>query len=128
MILWACSGKGAGKLIAENIEYAEQMAWAVGVMSAVSLMIYLFMRRYKAFPIVCLALLALHPAWTIGGIMGDCGFLKAGAASFFVLFCGLALGLQSVAAGVMLLGWSARRLSSASRKDYSDDDDPQSMR
>ena len=123
MTLWACKGPNAGKLIAANIAHANQLAMTVAVMAAISVVLYLAMRQFKVFPIVGLVLLVVQPAWTISPIMGDCGDLMAGAATFFALICCLGFAAQCALACLMILGWTLGKLRPRRRESYHDTED-----
>ncbi len=80
--LFACSGPGAGATIAESIRIGETHAAVAGGLLLVSLAVAGFARQ-RAMPAVLLGLLALHPAWTVSAISGDCGFFKRDASWMF---------------------------------------------
>src|SRR5579862_5925953 len=115
--IWACSGPGAGKLIAENTAHAENAAWISGAIFIAALLGWLILRRFSFFPLACGVLLAVHPAWTISALRGDCGYLKAGAA-----FIVTALAVLIVVAQMSLgfLAWKHRR----TRNPFRDMDGP----
>ena len=102
LTLYACSGPGAGKLIADNIKMAEQMAWVAAAFTAVSVIFYLLTWRFKGCPLICLGLLALHPAWTVSATMGDCGSLKAGTATF-ITTAAVVIGIAQIF--MVILWW-----------------------
>jgi hypothetical protein len=83
MDLLACSGPGAGATISRNIEFAYGQAACGALLAAVSLGLCLAACRRRLYPALCAALLAVHPAWTVSALGGDCGALKAGAAVAF---------------------------------------------
>ncbi|MSQ94110.1 MAG: hypothetical protein EXR98_06085 [Gemmataceae bacterium] len=105
LILWACSGPGAGAMIAKNIERAEASAWIV---AAAALVLYAVMQRFKLFPLVTVPLLVLHPLWTIGGIGGDCGVIMATAADFATAIAVFMLVVQIPLAFLIFVAWLRR--------------------
>jgi hypothetical protein len=80
--MFASSGPGVDADTAENIRTAGIHAAILALLLLVSVAIT-FRGRGRAVSGILLALLALHPAWTISASMGDCGFLKV-AASWIV--------------------------------------------
>jgi hypothetical protein len=87
MSLWACSGPEAPRLMAENASIAQTHALVAAGLCAVAVAVYFLLYRAKWFPLVCLGLLLVHPAWTVSERRGDCGFLKAGAAQVITVVC-----------------------------------------
>ena len=61
----ACSGPGAMRAIQGNILYAQQHAMIVGALAVLSGVLWLFHRRFWALPLCAIALLVIHPAWTV---------------------------------------------------------------
>lgn len=94
MGLFACSGPGAPATIGRNIEIGFTQAGVMSGLLAVSLLVFALGPRRRAVPIVLLGLLALHPAWTISTIDGDCGYLKRDASYVFTALGSVALGWQ----------------------------------
>jgi hypothetical protein len=74
-IVFACSGPGSERIIAENISIGDYCA-AFGVVMMLTIFA-LQQFRLGGWPlIISSALVVLHPAWTIDAIGGDCGELK----------------------------------------------------
>jgi hypothetical protein len=96
MNLFACSGPGAGETIARNIAIGYTHAAIVGGMLVASIVLFAIGPRRWIFPVVILGLVALHPAWTISAIQGDCGILKRDASSVFTGIATLAIIVQGV--------------------------------
>jgi hypothetical protein len=94
--LLACSGPGAGAAIAESTRIGYTHAAVTGVLLAVSLAIAGLGRRWSV-PAILLGLVALHPAWTVSAISGDCGHMKRYASWLFTV------------AGCAALGWQVAR-------------------
>jgi hypothetical protein len=94
MSLFACSGPGAGEAIGRSIEIGFIHAEVVGGLVALSLALLVVRPRRWLAPAVLLVLLALHPAWTVSAISGDCGQLKVLASSLFTLLGGAVLLVQ----------------------------------
>jgi hypothetical protein len=112
MTLFACSGPGAGEIIAHNIVTSLVHAAVVGGLLAASLALFTVGPRRRIVPAILFGLFVLHPAWTISAINGDCGFLKRDASWIFTGFGTLALAVQG-------LCWLAttRRLKSGHKSD-----------
>jgi hypothetical protein len=83
--------------IAESIAIGYTQAKLLGGMFVVSLLLATPPRRWL-IPAALLLLLAVHPAWTVSAITGDCGFFKRQVA---YLFTGL---------GVAALFWQIGRV------------------
>jgi hypothetical protein len=76
MALMACSGfDGPPAALAQNIATANDQAAVAAALCVASLALFAVKPRRWVMPALLLALLALHPAWTIGAEGGDCGFL-----------------------------------------------------
>jgi hypothetical protein len=73
--MFACSGPGAGQAITESIRTSEIHAGVLALLLLGSIAIaYWAGKRSAAF--ILLALLAIHPLWTISAQSGDCGSFK----------------------------------------------------
>jgi hypothetical protein len=96
MNLFACSGPGAGETIARNIGIGYTHAAIVGGMLVASFVLFAIGPRRWIVPAIILGLVALHPAWTISAISGDCGFLKRDASWVFTGIGTLAIVAQGV--------------------------------
>jgi hypothetical protein len=94
MYLFSCSGPGAGETIARNIATGYTHAAIVGGVFVVSLVLYAIGPRRWIVPAIVLALIMLHPAWTISATRGDCGFLKRDASWVFTVIAALAIFTQ----------------------------------
>lgn len=81
--MFACSGPGAGATIARSIEIGNTHAVVAGGLFLASLAVVALGRRRWAVPTALAGLVALHPAWTIDAISGDCGYLKRDASWVF---------------------------------------------
>ena len=90
----ACSGPGAMRLIADNILYAQQHAAVVAGLAMLSIVLWLILGRFKAIPLCLGVLFVVHPAWTVSAIQGDCGHLKANAATFITAFASVCVAFQ----------------------------------
>jgi hypothetical protein len=90
----ACSGPGAANEIALNIAIAfMNAAIAVGLL-VISLVFFFIGPRNWIVPPILVGLIALHPAWTISAISGDCGEMKFYASLLFTGIGVLAFGFQ----------------------------------
>lgn len=93
----ACSGPGAGQAIARNITIGYYFAATTGFIT-----IWLFRLRSRTgrdWPAYLSALLlALHPAWTISAIRGDCGFAKVALSGLVLLLLFVFLVIQILTA------------------------------
>jgi hypothetical protein len=96
MWLFACSGPGAGAAIARSIEIGYAHAAIAGGFLAASLVLLALCPQRRAIPAILTVLLALHPAWTISAIEGDCGYFKREASWVFTGLGGIALCWQLV--------------------------------
>jgi hypothetical protein len=96
MNIFACSGPGAGETIARNIELGYIHAAVVGGMLVVSWVLFAIDPRRWIVPTIIFGLVALHPAWTISAIHGDCGFLKRDVSWVFTGIATLAILIQGV--------------------------------
>jgi len=94
MLEFACSGPGAGTLIARNTEIGYAHGSVVGVLFLISLVAFSLAKRRWLIPAIMFGLLVFHPAWTISATSGDCGFLKRDASYAFTGLAGLALSVQ----------------------------------
>ena len=76
MILLACSGfDGPPEALVRNIEFANQHAAIAACLCLASLALFIVKRTWWALPASSVAMFAMHPAWTEGGLHGDCGYL-----------------------------------------------------
>jgi len=76
MELFACSGPGAGKAMAESVAIGYIHARVAAAMLLASLVVCAGAQRLWGVPAVLAGLLALHPAWTVSILRGDCGFMR----------------------------------------------------
>ncbi len=93
--MFACSGPGAGQAIAENIRTAEVHAGVLALLMLISLALA-WRYRTRIVPRILLVMLAIHPAWTISAISGDCGYLKRDASWLCSVIACFALVWQGV--------------------------------
>jgi hypothetical protein len=93
--LFACSGPGAGAAIAESIRIGYDQAMLVGGLFMNSLAIAALTRQW-IFPAIVLGLLAVHPAWTVSAISGDCGEFKRFASWAFTWTGVVVLTIQAI--------------------------------
>ncbi len=91
--MFACSGPGAPYAIGESIRIGQIHAAVLALLLLVSATLSLRYGR-RTIPIILLAMLALHPAWTISAISGDCGHFKRDASWAFTGGACLALMWQ----------------------------------
>lgn len=104
--LLSCSGPGAGAAIAESIRIGQSHASVAAGFVVVSLPVAVYSGRWSV-PVVLLGLLALHPAWTVSAISGDCGEMKRVTARVVT-----ALGAVALAWQVGPVLWAKRTTSS----------------
>jgi hypothetical protein len=93
--LLACSGPGAGRVIAENSTYAMLQSFAVFALACTAFWLYTQLGCARWPVIVIVILFAIHPAWTISATKGDCGYTKANVATAFTC---VAVGLIAIQA------------------------------
>jgi hypothetical protein len=79
----ACSGPGAAAFIEANTVTAFTYA-AFGFILLLLTVTFYFLRKRKGLLIVgfSVAVLAAHPAWTIGAMIGDCGMSMVSMAKY----------------------------------------------
>jgi uncharacterized membrane protein len=81
-------------VIARNIEMAYTHAAVAGGLFMLSLGVFAIGSRRRAVPALLLCLLAVHPAWTISALSGDCGYLKRDASWGFTVLGSIAISWQ----------------------------------
>lgn len=81
-ILIGCSGPGAAAVIEQSIVIGYFCA-AVGAVATLALGVDAWRTRDWKAVLIPLGMLAIHPAWTISAIHGDCGFFKREVAFVF---------------------------------------------
>ena len=91
---FACSGPGAPLTIARNIQIGYTQAEVMPGLLAASLLVFALGPRRRVIPVILFGLLALHPAWTISAISGDCGHTKRDASYVFTAIGSIALCWQ----------------------------------
>ncbi|WP_435020481.1 hypothetical protein TA3x_001852 [Tundrisphaera sp. TA3] len=106
MWILACSGPNAPATIGRNIAYSQAQAVAVGVLTLISIAIWIRSHRRIRYTASCLLILSFHPAWTMSAIHGDCGHGMV-AASVWASILGLA--------AIILQARYARRVRRARR-------------
>jgi hypothetical protein len=101
----ACSGPGAAAFIKANTVTGFTHA-AFGFILLLATVAFYFLRKKKGVLIVVFsaAVLALHPAWTISAMIGDCGMSMVSMAKYATGALGAGFLLQ-------LLLWFAERLN-----------------
>ncbi len=94
--MFACSGPRSGILISENTELGYILAAVLGGVLLLSVVAYVIGRRLVGFPVILLGLLAVHPAWTVSALQGDCGESKRDLSWACTVVGGLVFGWQVV--------------------------------
>ena len=104
-VTFACSGPGAAAFIEANTITAFTYA-AFGFILLLATVTFYFLRKKKGLLIVgfSVAVLAVHPAWTIGAMHGDCGMYMVSSAKYSTGALGAGFLLQ-------LLLWFVGRLN-----------------
>jgi hypothetical protein len=94
-VIFACSGPHAIEFIGDNILTAYISA-AFGFILVLGTVVFYFLRKNKGLPTIwfSVAVLVMHPAWTIGAVHGDCGILKASASKYATGVIGAGFLLQ----------------------------------
>jgi hypothetical protein len=111
--MFACSGPGASHTIAESIEIGFDNVRILAIVIVVSMIVSFFSKR--RFATLCLyAMFALHPAWTISALSGDCGYFKRDASEAFTLTACFVLAAQLLRTGYSCFAARSRRSSSSS--------------
>jgi hypothetical protein len=95
MHVFGCDGPGAGEAIARNIGIAYMHAGVTFGLLSLSLALFRIGPRRWWAPGILLGLLALHPAWTISAIRGDCGETKRVVSWLFMVVGSLILFWQA---------------------------------
>ena len=95
--IYACSGEFAEEAIRGN----ERTAFTyglIGIVIVLSTVAFYFLRHKKGLPavIVSVIVLALHPGWTNGAWIGDCGTSIVSGAKYFTAALTIGLIIQSV--------------------------------
>ena len=104
-ITFACSGPGAAAFMEANAVTGYTHA-ALGFILLLATVTFYFLRKKKGLLIVgfSVAVLAVHPAWTIGAMHGDCGMYMVSSAKYSTGALGAGFLLQ-------LLLWFVGRLN-----------------
>jgi hypothetical protein len=95
-MFFACSG--GGESIGRNIEIGYSHAGFAGALLAFSLALHLIGPRNWAALASLALILAIHPAWTVSAIHGDCGYLKRDASICVTFVCSVVFAWQLVRA------------------------------
>jgi hypothetical protein len=95
-VTYACSGPGAMAFIEANSITALIYA-TFGFILVLATVTFYSLRKKKGLPIVCfsVAVLVVHPAWTISAMIGDCGMSKVSMAKYATGALGAGFLLQS---------------------------------
>jgi hypothetical protein len=83
------------RVIAENTAYAQHQAIIAGIGMLIAGALWFFTGRLKGFALAGVAILVLHPAWTISAVSGDCGYTKASAATIVSIIVGVCVVTQA---------------------------------
>ena len=85
--VFACSGPAAMETINDNFQRAVVLAILAGAMEVVSGFLYIKTRRKLSLWLLGLSTLffAVHPAWTVSAMIGDCGQAKVSGAILFTV-------------------------------------------
>lgn len=95
--IFACSGPGAGAVIAESIQIGYFHACVAGALFFIALLLTAVRFRCRSVwvaPILLGFLLALHPAWTVSAGRGDCGERLRAVAFNTSVVCVVVLAIQ----------------------------------
>lgn len=84
LYVFACSGPGAGRVIAEAIRYGYISAGITLALSLATATLYLVVRHNLRAAILNISPMAIHPAWTISAGGGDCGIMKVTASHLWI--------------------------------------------
>ncbi len=95
-VVLACSGPGAMEFINSNILKSMLFAKVAAVFVVAMWSIFVWQRRkFTLMLCICASVLfAVHPAWTMGAMHGDCGIAKLTYSKFFAIIIGMAFMLQ----------------------------------
>ena len=104
-VTFACSGPGAAAFIEANTVTAFTHA-AFGFILLLATVAFYFLRKKKGLLIVVfnVAVLAVHPAWTVGAMHGDCGIYMVSVVKYVTGALGAGFLLQ-------LLLWFVGRIN-----------------
>ena len=95
-IVLACSGPGAMEFINSNVSKSMQLAKVAAVFVVLMWLAY-WWRRGKFGLLLCICSsfsFAIHPAWMISAMIGDCGIAKLSYSTFFTSIIGATFILQ----------------------------------
>ena len=114
-VTFACSGPGAAAFIEANTITAFTYA-AFGLILLLATVTFYFLRKKKGLLIVgiSLAVLVVHPAWTIGAMIGDCGMSMVSMARYATGALGAGFLLQLL---LWFVGYMNQRVPSGDRID-----------
>jgi len=96
MWLLACSGPGAAAIIIGNITFSRCLALIVGLLAIVSLVMWALFSHRARYPIICVLLLPLHPAWTMSASRGDCGEVMVLGSMLSMVIASIAVITQAI--------------------------------
>ncbi|AIE84097.1 hypothetical protein [Fimbriimonas ginsengisoli] len=111
----ACSGPDVMGTIEAHQRFATVCACAIGLLFLVALRLTISRRLDTGTFWNLAGMFALHPAWTISGFDGDCGFMQVNASILF-------LGIAALLTWFLFLAWfragttTARRATSPSEQ------------
>jgi hypothetical protein len=96
MMTIACSPLPGHDPFSPNIAAAYTHAAIAAGLLLVSVLLWLLLNRFRAWPVIIAAIVVLHPAWTVSPYDGDCGLLKKGLAEVFTALACIMLAAQIV--------------------------------
>ncbi len=93
----ACSGPRAMEAINSNFRKSVLLAFVAGVFVALAWTIYrqLKERISLLLGVFCSISFAVHPAWTVSAMAGDCGIGKLANSKFFTTSIGMIFTFQA---------------------------------
>jgi hypothetical protein len=90
MMMLACSGPGAMGAIQQAITFGYFCAAAGGVVTLALALDAWRTRRFRFTLVMAMIMMAIHPAWTVSAVRGDCGGMKTEISFVFTtIFIGL---------------------------------------
>ena len=81
-------------IIYNNIATAQQLAMIAGAIAILTVVVWAFTQCWGEVTLVAVVLLAVHPAWTVSAVHGDCGILKVNASVIVTVLTAICLVLQ----------------------------------
>jgi len=96
-LVLSCSGPNTLLHIADRIAYSHEQAIILALIAIFSVVMWVILRMWKLLPISIIAMLLIHPYWSISALKGDCGRFKESASTFITYYAITCVVIQLVA-------------------------------